>query len=100
MTKGLMCVVLFATSAAAQLDQKTDKQNMVRDRGQTNVARRSSETEVTGVLFDAACRDRSGWNLATKPETLAGALPVQPAGNTTGTGAGTAAVTRSQGSAQ
>ena len=74
-----MCVVLFASVAAAQLDQKTNKENMVHDRGQTPIRRETAPLTVTGMLFDAGCKDRSALNLATAPETLPGAMPVETA---------------------
>lgn len=75
--KCLMCVVLFASAALAQLDQKTNKENMVHDRGQTPVRRESAPVTVTGMLFDAGCRDRSSLNLSSAPESLAAAMPVE-----------------------
>jgi len=77
MTKWLVCVVLFASVAFAQLDQKTSKENMVHDRGQTPVRRETAPLAVTGMLFDAGCKDRSSLNLTSPPESLAGAMPVE-----------------------
>jgi hypothetical protein len=77
MTKWLVCVLLFAPVAGAQLDQKTNKENMVHDRGQTPIRRESARVSVSGMLFDAGCKDRSSLNLASAPETLPGAMPAE-----------------------
>lgn len=74
-------IVFFATLGFAQLDPKTNNQNMVRDRGQTNVFRDSHPITLSGTLIDAGCKDRSPENLTSPPETLNGAMPVAtPAG--------------------
>lgn len=77
MTRCLLCAVLFVPLAVAQLDQKTNKENMVHDRGQTPVRRETAPLAVTGMLFDAGCKDRSSLNLSTPAESLAGAMPVE-----------------------
>ena len=79
MSKGISCFLLFASLAAAQLDQKTSNQNEIHDRGQTNVSRQTPEVRVSGMLFDAGCRDRSPLNVTSRPESLTSALPAQPA---------------------
>ena len=70
MSKGLWCAVLVAFSAAAQQDPKTSKENMIHDRGQTPVFRQTGTLSVKGMLFDAACKDRTLLNLAMPAETL------------------------------
>jgi hypothetical protein len=93
--KILLFLILTATVVFAQLDQKTSKENMVRDRGQTRVPNRGDgmnygrlgyqqmlpENEVTysGTLIDASCEDRSAMNLHAHPSPLAIQLPAQPA---------------------
>ncbi|MDR3698194.1 MAG: hypothetical protein P4L56_01085 [Candidatus Sulfopaludibacter sp.] len=77
MTKWLLCVLLFAPVAGAQLDQKTNKENMVHDRGQTPIRRETGTLSVTGMLFDAGCKDRSSLNLSTPAESLTAAMPVE-----------------------
>lgn len=76
----LLVILAIASIGYAQLDQKTNKQNMVRDRGQTNVERQGSILTWSGTLIDAGCKDRSAVNLATPPESLASALPAKTAG--------------------
>ena len=89
-----LVLVCFAFVLCAQTDQKTNTQNMVRDRGQTRVPNSSqvmtrgrlgtqsgppvAETTVTGILIDASCEDRSALNLRSQPESLAAELPAQP----------------------
>ncbi len=77
MTKCLVCVVLFASVAVAQLDQKTNKENMVRDRGQTPVRRESAPVALAGMLFDGGCKDRSSLNLSAPAESLTAAMPAE-----------------------
>jgi len=74
--KRFLWLAVFATLAFAQLDQKTNKENMVRERG-TVAVRGSDPMTFNGVLFDAACKDRSTANLAIPPESLAAGTPAE-----------------------
>ena len=75
--RGLLLIAFAASLANAQLDQKTSKENMVRERGEVPVFRGSNPVTVYGTLIDAACKDRSALNLATPPESLTAAMPVE-----------------------
>jgi hypothetical protein len=74
--KRFLWLAVFAVLAFAQLDQKTNKENMVRERG-TVAVRGSDPMTFNGVLFDAACKDRSTANLAIPPESLAAGTPAE-----------------------
>lgn len=82
---------LFAVAGFAQLDQKTNKENMVRDRGRTPVqppgqvltyGRVGTQDSVPygpvtvrGLLVDAGCRNRSTSNLYKPVTPLPAATP-------------------------
>jgi hypothetical protein len=74
--KRFLWLAVFGVLAFAQLDQKTNKENMVRERGSVAV-RGSDPMTFAGTLFDAACKDRSIANLALPPETLAATTPAE-----------------------
>lgn len=87
-------LVFLSVALFAQTDQKTNKENMVRDRGQTRVQDNretmtrgrvgsqemmpQNELTLGGVLVDASCEDRSAANLRAHPVPLAAQLPAQP----------------------
>src|SRR5215831_374290 len=77
-----ICVgaALVAAGLFAQTDQKTSKENMVYDRGQTRLEPPikmpgAKEASVSGILIDAGCKDRSSFNMRRAPETVNGATP-------------------------
>jgi hypothetical protein len=74
--KRFLWMAVFAALAFAQLDQKTNKESMVRERGAVAV-RGSDPMTFNGILFDAACKDRSTANLAVPPESLAATTPAE-----------------------
>jgi hypothetical protein len=96
MTK-LVWLAFIATAMYAQTDQKTNKENMVRDRGQTNVFRGSDPTTLSGTLIDAGCKDRSAVNVTSRPESLSGAMPAQTEAESRAAGAKSAGGASSHG---
>ena len=87
----LVVGAIAATCFSAEMEQKTNKENMVRDRGQTPLerytlqhGRPSPESEdvgaatLEGILIDGSCRYRANLNLSAQPETQQTESPAQP----------------------
>ena len=83
---------LAAACFCAQMEQHTNKENMVHDRGQTAVRRDSLQhgrpspefenagpATLRGILVDGGCQNRANLNLLAPPETLTSEAPAQPA---------------------
>lgn len=77
MTKRLLLTLFLAAGLSAQPAQRTNKENMTHDRGRTPVARIGKIVNLSGVLFDAGCKDRSAMNLAAPAESIATSAPAE-----------------------
>jgi hypothetical protein len=93
----VLALILLSFSAFAQTDQKTNNENMVRDRGQTRPPDNSQiwtrgrigtqqplphgMMTMSGILVDASCDDRSSLNLRQPPtQPTPATTPSQPNG--------------------
>jgi hypothetical protein len=90
----LAFVIVSTAALFAQLDQKTNNENMVRSRGQTPVEDQREtmsrgrvgwqpmmplgKLTVTGILIDASCEDRTSLNMRSRPLPLPPTQPSPP----------------------